>query len=286
MALSFVLGGCFALNEYALRGKVKTLEKFISDGNFGLKQSYGFKIKCKGILGKECGVRNLIFLDTLRFENVKITFSSLSTTRIVMKFNASDVKEFNVNKILLPNNVEYTFDLKKENSKLGYINVSRTLNIEFSDFNLFLNLDVIVRSNSLRNVNILYTLNNHLTLGEPYEYSVDSFSVNVIMKNKISNANKLIIINKLKEIIKNTEHDTYFNKNLKIFSKNISLILDSKINNLSMIIARKNNDLKYFYPTMKDKNNKLNNMLEIKRILSSLNESYSMVMNFDKIYSK
>ena len=283
VAFSFVLGGGVALNEYVLREKVKTLEEFILSGNFGLKQLFGYKIKCRGILGRECSVQNLVLLDALNFENVKITFKSLSTSRIIMKFSSNDISPLNIHRVLLPNNVEYTIDLKKENSKLGYINLSRTLNMEFSDFNVFLNLDSIVRDNNLRNLNILFTLRDHLTLSRPYEYSVDSFNINMIMKNKLSPANKAIIESRFKSIMQAANYNPHFNKNLKIFFENLSLMLDYKVNNLSMIIARENNDLKYFHPIARDENGKLNNSRDIRNMISSLNEAYSMVINVDKV---
>lgn len=279
----------FIANEYYKIVQQKSIETYIvyikqefNDNNLKAQTT---PVICKGFIKYDCSIKNAYISNNyinLEFDDIDIVVSNIGYNKAGVSFKIGKINNktpSNKYSILIPNSFEYYLNIIKEDSKLGYLILNRAVNMGFKKFNLNLNLDILIRDKVFSNKNIISILKQWFDDTTPsfYEYNLDNLNVNISLNSPLnkSNAAKFkSILNELKNVkIFNTSYaNAYF---LSFINKTYEL-LDSKFNNISAKIYRKNNDLIFFNQLTNDAS--MSKILEIMQILNSIDETYKITL--------
>lgn len=288
----------FTVNEYLKRVEKKAIETYLNSiqnefSEYSLNITID-PVTCKGIIRHKCNIENIKISDkdteiTLKNNSAKIT--NISHNSIGVEFSIDDISHnsyTNPYLALLPMKFTYKLNLQKQDSKLGYVLLNRSIYLDFNDFDMNINLDILLREKIFRNKSILFLLKEWFDSTTPsfYEYSLDTLMINLSSKkqktlhstylDKRSTTLKLLIdkskaiYQKDKALFNNNLITDYFNR----FVKNSYELLDNKINTIELDIKRKNQDLVFF--NLLSNEASIKKVLEIMQIIDSINETYEI----------
>ena len=272
----------FIANEYIKRLEKNAIESYMQSIQNELKEHYFnmivSNVECKGFVKHICKIDNARIYNHLEInlENITLSIKDISYDHIGVLINIDKIShnDYNPYLSLLPNKFQYTLNLHKVDSKLGFLMLERSVYFDFDGFDMNANLDLLLREKKISNKSIFFILKEWFDNTTPsfYEYSLENLAMKINAKN---NKNKSIDI--LKTLINNIDKKQ-FDKNKLISTyldeliENIYKIIDKKTNEVALNITRKNPNIIFF--------NLLNNeaatrkSLEIIEIINSINETY------------
>ncbi|RAX54716.1 hypothetical protein CCY99_02860 [Helicobacter sp. 16-1353] len=278
----------FTANEYLKRIEQNAIETYLySIKNESLEYALNIEINpvvCKGFIRHQCNISNIKIYDNkieISLQNASAKIIDISHDSIEVAFHIDEITyNSHTNLALLPRKFTYTLNLQKQDSRLGYVLLNRSIYLDFNTFDININLDILLREEIFRNKSILFLLKEWFDNTTPsfYEYSLDTLKININSK-KIKNESHNPSIS-LKSIIDKYQqenplfHNDFANHYFNEFIKDTYRLLDNKIDTLDLSIKRKNQNL-VFFNLLSDEASK-KKILEIIQVLNSINETYKI----------
>lgn len=281
----------FIANEYLKRleqNAIETYIKSIQDELQGyLLNTQISQIECQGFIKHICTIKSTnIYNNKINIElnDIKLKIKDITYDNISVAIEIGDIKHNNKNPhlLLLPNRFTYTLNLHKEDSKLGFVTLERSIYFDFNDFDLNAELNLLLREKKFQNKSIFYILKEWFDNTTPsfYEYSINSIKMQ--LKTKDNKATNTKLANILKEITKDINKGkntklalNYFNQIMEGSYK----IINGKIDKISLNVSKKHPDIVFFNLLSNQAATKKS--LEIIEIINSINETYNINLKIE-----
>ncbi|RDU57529.1 hypothetical protein [Helicobacter sp. MIT 99-5507] len=278
----------FIANEYTKRLEKNAIEAYMQSIQNELKEysldMIASDVECRGFIKHTCKINNARIYNNLEIDLTDITLSikNISYNNISVLINIGKISHNNYNPFLslLPNKFQYTLNLHKVDSKLGFVMLKRSVYFNFDSFDMNANLDLLLREKKNSNKSIFYILKEWFDNTTPsfYEYSIDNLAMRLNAKDGNYKNNKLII-NILKTLTNKIDKKQLNNNKLALkyldeLINSADKIIDKKANEVTLNVRRKNPDISFFNLLNKEAATKKS--LEIIEIINSINETYNI----------
>ncbi|MDE6886948.1 MAG: hypothetical protein K2P17_07940 [Helicobacteraceae bacterium] len=289
----------FIINEYLKRIEIKAIETYLNTlysefSKYYLKADTNL-LTCYGFLKHTCVIKEAKISNKeyeVLLKNINIKMVNLTQSEVGIEIsveNISHILNSNPYFILTPKYIKYTLNLKKEDSALGYVMLNRKIYLDFSKFDINIDLDILLRGELFRNKSIIFLLQDWFNTNTPsfYEYSVENLNIDVKSKEigdyyKKNLARFDISLNGIFNDFKKQINKFYNGKDDRDFKISIFnnvmdstyKVLNGDTNSLKIDVKRKNNKLVFF--NLLSKEASLKKMLEIRQVLDSLNPTYDI----------
>lgn len=284
----------FIANEYLKRIEKKAIDSYIKSIQNEF-QEYLFdtavsNVECSGFVKHICKIdKAKIYNDDIKIDlkNIQLAIKDISYDNIGVSIDIEKISHndyANTYLSLLPNEFRYTINLQKVDSKLGFVMLKRSVNVDFNSLDINANLDILLREKKFRDKSIFHILKEWLDNTTPsfYEYSLDSLILELNSKNSKYGDTKLegILTTLTNEINSKQSNNKLVTKYFNELVNHSYKIINGNIDKVTLDITRKNPDIIFF--NLLSKEAAIKKSLEILEVTDSINETYNINLKVGK----